>query len=37
METRNRAGWMTALIIVSIIVAVVFIVYLGLTVFRIID
>jgi hypothetical protein len=37
METKNRTGWMTVLIVASVIVALVFLTYLGFTVFRVFD
>lgn len=37
MDTKDRTGWMTVLVTASIIVALVFLAYLGFTVFRIFD
>lgn len=35
--TKNRTGWMIALIVASVLVAAVFLAYLGLTVFRVVS
>lgn len=37
MDTKDRAGWMTVLIAISVIIALVFIGYLALTLIGILD
>ena len=35
--TKSRTGWMLALIVASVLVAAVFLAYLGFTVFRVVS